>query len=65
MFDMTEYEKALKELDFTSIKRSIEHDGNEWERDILKNANDVAESISGRFGIYTYEGIVVLERWDD
>lgn len=26
--------------------------------------NEVIETISGRFGIYVYEGIVILERWE-
>ena len=25
---------------------------------------DISETISGRFGVYVYDGIVILERWD-
>lgn len=27
-------------------------------------ADNVSESISGRFGIFTYEGIIVFEQWE-
>ena len=26
---------------------------------------DVSRSISGRFGVYVYDGIVILEKWND
>lgn len=37
MYDITEHEKAMKELEFISLKRQIERDGNDKICSITKN----------------------------